>query len=258
MPPISRPKPIRRSLALAGHAARTINDLLFPARCALCDGELEAAQEPLLCAACQFRLIPSAPPRCPRCALTLRQALVTDEGCPQCVAERFHFSRAWTIGDYADELREAVLRMKQAREEPLAAAMAGLAWKRLGEELLAWKADLVAPVPMHWLRRWFRGTNSPATLADLLAWRLNSHLAGRLVIRRRFTRSQSGLSPPERLANVRGAFRLRRPARVVGKSILLMDDVLTTAATANEIARLLMRAGARAVGVAVIARADDR
>lgn len=234
------------------------NDLLFPPRCNLCDAELESAHDPLLCAACQFRLVPVSPPRCPRCALTLRQALVTDEGCPQCVGEKYHFSRAWTIGDYEGELREAVLRMKHAREEPLAAAMAELVWSRIGSELHNWRPDLVAPVPMHWLRRWFRGTNSASTLADVVARRLNARCTSRLIVRRRFTRPQSGLTPPERLANVRGAFRLRRPSKLAGKSILLIDDILTTAATTNEIARLLLRAKARAVAVAVIARADDR
>lgn len=245
----------RRMIA---NATRAMADLLFPARCALCDGELETAQRPLLCAACQFRLVPTSPPRCPRCALSLRQAMVTADGCPQCIGEQFHFSRAWAIGDYAGDLREAVLRMKQAREEPLTAAMAELVWSRIGAELCGWKPDHVAPVPMHWLRRWFRGTNSAATLAELLAHSLNSPLASRLIVRRRFTRPQSGLSPPERKANVRGAFRLRRRARQAGKTILLIDDVLTTAATTNEIARLLLRAGAAAVAVAVVARADDR
>ncbi|HET6881934.1 MAG TPA: ComF family protein [Pirellulales bacterium] len=249
---------IRRAPRTVKFWSARLNDLLFPARCALCDGELEVTQQPLLCAACQFKLAPTAPPRCPRCALTLRQALVTDEGCPQCVGEGLHFSRAWSLGDYEAELREAVLRMKQAREEPLTAALAEWTWQRFGMEIGAWRPDLVAPVPMHWLRRWFRGTNSAATLADVFARRLNSTLAGGLIVRRRFTRPQSGLSPPERLANVRGAFRVRRASKFAGKSVLLIDDVLTTAATTNEIARLLVRAGARAVGVAVIARADDR
>ena len=243
---------------LALQSLQRLNDLLFPPRCALCDGELDVAQHPLLCAACQFRLLPAAPPRCPRCALTLRQALVTQDGCPQCVGEKFHFSRAWAIGDYAGDLREAVLRMKHAREEPLAAAMAELVWGRVGGELCSWQPELVAPVPMHWLRRWFRGTNSASTLAEVLARRLKARLASRLIVRRRFTRPQSGLSPPERLANVRGAFRLRGPSKFSGKSVLLVDDILTTAATTNEIARLLLRAGARVVGVVVIARADDR
>jgi ComF family protein len=235
-----------------------VHGLLFPPRCALCDGELATARDGRLCAACQFRLLPTSPPRCPRCALTLRQALMTEAGCPQCIAERFQFSRAWALGDYAGELRDAVLRMKHAREEPLSAAMAELVWHRLGGELLATQPDLVAAVPMHWVRRWFRGTNSAAILAESLARRLGVRLASGLLVRRRFTRRQSGLSPAERLANVRGAFRLRRASRFAGKSVLLIDDILTTAATTNEIARLLVRAGAREVGVVVVARVDDR
>ena len=148
--------------------------------------------------------------------------------------------------------------MKQSREEPLSAAMAEFAWSRLGEGLRAWQADLVAPVPMHWLRRWWRGTNSASTLAEIFAKRLGVRLAAKQIVRRRFTRPQSGLSPAERLANVRGAFRVRRPARFAGKSVLLVDDIMTTAATTNEIARLLVKAGARTVGVLVIARTDDR
>jgi ComF family protein len=249
---------IRRAPQVVRSWSARLNDLLFPARCALCDGEMDATEQPLLCAACQFRLAPITPPRCPHCALTLRQALMTEDGCPQCVGERFHFSRAWTLGDYEGELREAVLRMKHAREEPLTASLAEWAWQRLGGEIARWRPDMVAAVPMHWVRRWFRGTNSAATLADVFARRLHAPLAGRLVVRRRFTRPQSGLSPPERLANVRGAFRLRRASQLAGKSVLLIDDILTTAATTNEIARLLMRAGARTVGIAVIARADDR
>lgn len=254
--------PARRSWRLARRRIEPwsagLSNLFFPPRCALCDGELDASHDPRICAACQFRLTPAAPPRCPRCALTLRQALVTDEGCPRCVAERFHFTRAWAVGDYAGELREAVLRMKHAREEPLSAAVAELVWNRFGGELQSWRPDLVAAVPMHWLRRWFRGTNSAAILAEVLCDRLAARLASRRVVRRRFTRPQSGLTPTERLANVRGAFRLRRPSCFAGKSVLLVDDILTTAATTNEIARLLARAGARAVGVAVVARADDR
>lgn len=250
--------PLSMPRTMAAHAARAITDLLLPPRCALCDGELETAQRPLLCAACRFRLVPASPPRCPKCALSLRQAFVTADGCPQCVGERFHFSRAWAIGDYAGELREAVLRMKHAREEPLTAAMADLVWALLGAELSAWKPDGVVPVPMHWLRRWLRGTNSAATLAELLGGRLSAPLFRRLVVRRRFTRPQSGLSPPERKVNVRGAFRLRGAARYAGKTILIVDDILTTAATTNEMARLLLRAGAAAVAVAVVARADDR
>jgi competence protein ComFC len=235
-----------------------LSNLVFPPRCALCDGELDADYGARLCAACQFKLLPVNPPRCPRCAMVLKHALVTDAGCPLCVGQRFHFSRSWAIGDYAGELREAVLRMKHSREEPLSAAMAELILNRLAGDIRSWRPDLVAAVPMHWLRRWYRGTNSASIMAEILARTLAARLASKKIVRRRFTRPQSGLSPAERLSNVRGAFRLRRPKNFAGKSVLLTDDILTTAATTNEIARLLVKAGARAVGVVVLARADDR
>lgn len=244
-----------RTRQAIGACSNQVSHLLFPPRCAFCDAELDAGR---LCTACQFKLVPSSPPRCARCALTLRQALVTEDGCPQCIGERFHFRGAWAMGDYAGELREALLRTKHAREEPLTAAMAEFAWARLADRLPGWQPDLVAPVPMHWLRRWWRGTNSAATLAEIFAKHLGVRLATRHIIRRRFTRPQSGLSPAERRANVHGAFRLRRPACFAGKTVLLVDDIMTTAATTNEIARLLVRAGAKAVGVVVIARTDDR
>jgi ComF family protein len=136
--------------------------------------------------------------------------------------------------------------------------MAELAFNRLEGELRAWQPDFVAAIPMHWLRRWFRGTTNAAILAEVLAGSLAARLASHQIVRRRWTRPQSGLSPAERLANVHGAFRLRRPSRFSGKSVLLVDDILTTAATCNEIARLLVKAGARRVGVVVLARADDR
>lgn len=249
---------VRTALQALAPLPGQFSNLLFPPRCALCDTELDAVHDARLCGACQFKLAPTAAPRCPRCALVLKQAIVTDAGCPQCVGERFYFSRAWAIGDYSGDLRDAVLRMKHAPEEPLSAALAEFVYRRLGTELRSVPPDLVAAVPMHWLRRWYRGTNSASILAEVLSKQIAARLASRMIVRRRFTRPQSGLSPAERLANVRGAFRLRRSKKVAGKSVLLVDDILTTAATTNEIARLLVKAGAREVGVVVIARADDR
>lgn len=236
----------------------SLSRLIFPARCALCDAELDESVGAAFCPPCIGQLVPAGQERCPRCGLTLRQARADELGCPMCRRDKLHFSRVWTLGDYTSELRAALLRMKHAAEEPLSAAVAELAGERLGVAIAAWRPDLVLPVPMHWFRRWRTGTNSAAIVAERLAARLQARLALRLVSRRRHTRPQSGLSPPERLANVRGAFQLRRKAHVSGQRVLLVDDILTTAATSNEIARLLIRAGAAEVGVAVIARADDR
>lgn len=253
-----RPRMARlsRSARIAG---RGLCELVFPARCALCDAEFAQSDDFIrLCTACRMALARPGDARCPRCALPLRQAAAGELGCPQCHAEQLHFSRAWALGDYAGELRAAVLRMKRARDEGLSVAVGRLLWSWHGPEIAAWRPDCVLPVPMHWLRRSMRGTNSAATLGETVARQLSVRFDAKWVVRRRYTKAQSGLSPAERLANVRGAFRVRKVQRVTGTSILLVDDILTTGATCNEIARLLLRAGASRVALAVAARADDR
>lgn len=243
----------------AGLVRRTLCELAFPLRCALCDAELvEFGDGIRLCGGCRSHFFKADDTRCPRCALPLRQAYASELGCPHCHDQQLHFSRSWALGDYAGELRSATLRMKRSRDEGLSAAVGQLFWSRHGAEIAAWGPTLVLAVPMHWLRRSIRGTNSAATLAETIAGRLNLRHQARLAVRRRYTQPQSGLSPAERLANVRGAFRLRKQHRLVSASVLLVDDILTTGATCNEIARLLRRAGATRVALAVAARADDR
>lgn len=234
-------------------------ELVFPIRCAACDAELTDAGDGIrLCEACRSKFAKTDEDRCPRCALPLRKAAASELGCPHCHGEQLYFSRAWALGDYAGELRAAALRMKRARDEGLSAAIGQLLWSRHGQSIADWRPSIVLPVPMHWIRRSMRGTNSAATLAETIARRLQLRHRSSLVARRRYTQPQSGLSPAERLSNVRGAFRLRRRHRLVGASVLLVDDILTTGATCNEIARLFRRAGAERVALAVAARADDR
>lgn len=243
----------------ARFAFRGLCELVFPLRCAFCDGELGEADDRIrLCRVCRSQLAKADEGRCPRCALPLRNAFVSEQGCPHCRDEQLHFSHAWALGDYAGELRAAALRMKRVRDEGLSAAVGQLFWWQHGGAIAAWRPDLVVPVPMHWLRRSWRGTNSAATLAEVIAERLAVRHSVKVVARRRYTQPQSGLSPAERLANVRGAFRVRKSARLPGASVLLVDDILTTGATCNEVARLLRRAGVGRVALAVAARADDR
>jgi ComF family protein len=109
---------------------------------------------------------------------------------------------------------------------------------------------------MHWMRRLVRGINNPDVLADLLSRHLDAPLATAGLVRRRNTLPQKDLSPRERRLNVRGAFRVRKGYNVKGAHVLLVDDILTTGATASEAARVLKRAGAATVGVAVLARAE--
>ncbi len=171
-----------------------------------------------------------------------------------CAGENLRFDAVFSLGDYHSELRHAVLRMKRRRGEALSAAMGRLFCLRRGADASAFRPDLLAAVPMFWGRRLARGANSPDVLGEVLAQHLRVPLARGMIVRSRNTLPQTMLKPRQRFAGVRGAFRLRAGYDLEGRRVLLVDDILTTGATASEIARLLKRAGASRVAVATLAR----
>jgi ComF family protein len=126
---------------------------------------------------------------------------------------------------------------------------------RAGAELLA-EADLVVPVPLHWRRLFIRRYNQAALLARMAAREAGVALAPDLLRRARWTGSQAGLKAKERRRNVRQAFDVppRWQAKLAGKSVLLVDDVLTTGATVEACVRALQKAGAAHVDVLTLAR----
>ena len=172
-----------------------------------------------------------------------------------------------TLGEYESDLRWLVLRMKTDRTGILAISAANVLANCRRTDLENVRADTIVPVPMHRLRRADRGNNSPDSIAEELGQRLKISVARNLVCRIRPTDLQYTLSNRARAENVSGAFALRPPSLVeklyhaaqspdlTGKTVLLVDDILTTGATCNEITRVLLAAGVRSVTVAILARA---
>jgi len=235
---------------------RAVN-LLFPPRCVYCDAQIEDyLAGPLLCGPCLATLDASDTPRCRRCAMSVPAGTQSAESCARCRGAKLPFEAVLVLGQYADDLRAAVLRSKRSNEEPLAAALGELLGRHVGQSSAATDADVVVPVPLHWIRRMARGTNSAESLAARVAAALELPAAGKLLARTRNTPPQSGLAPGERWRNVRGAFHVRSGYDVGGVRVLLVDDVLTTGATCAEAARVLKKAGAASVAVAVVARAE--
>lgn len=144
------------------------------------------------------------------------------------------------MGPYQGLLREAILRMKFAPGEGLAELLAPHWAERMEPRLQPFHPDLVIPVPLHWRRRWQRGFNSNEIFAQALAQRLGIRTVPSWLYRCRPTAQQAGqTSLSARQENVRDAFRARGHEGLQGKTVLLIDDVLTTGATASAAARAL-------------------
>ncbi len=252
--PAARPWIVADPLrALAGKLLSTV----FPDDCRLCARPLTEFSRIPVCSAC---LAPPSPFEAEFACAVCRTPFVNrfpldDRGlCGICRIGVTGYDGAYTYGAYDGKLRELVHLFKYGGVEPLAPVLGGLllrAFPRLES------FDAVAPVPMHWRRRWRRGFNHSALLAKFASKNTGLPIADPLR-RRRFTAPQSGLTNARRRANVAGAFQVRRRDEVRGRKILLIDDVLTTGATAAACARTLKRAGAARVSILTVARADRR
>lgn len=199
--------------------------------CACCGDALDSTRDADLCRACRL-----APPP---------------------------FVRAVAYGAYRGRMKGAIHALKYDRLHPAARGLGRLLAQAIAQ--LAGQAPgelLVVPVPLHRSKHAQRGFNQARALArEALGFLSESHPAWRLTLapsalmRLRATESQAGLTPRMRRLNVRGAFSVSAPAAVQGKDILLVDDILTTGATARAAAQALRKAGANSVYVATLARA---
>jgi ComF family protein len=246
---------VRTSEAVRAGAVAAGN-LLFPPACTFCGGELLPWRPPapLLCQRCRQQLMSLTDHHCARCASPLPQYWADRSHCPKCVHRRYYFDRAEAIGEYRADMQQAVLWMKRMAYEPLTRAMGLLLAERVRSTWPHSPIDLIVPVPMHWSRRLTRGTHTAGVLARVLGEALALPVSRRLLYCRRKTRKQGTLRPDARLRNMRGAFGLSSGYDIADARLLLVDDILTTGATVSEAARVLRRAGASSVGVAVVAR----
>ena len=239
---------------------RSLLSLLYPPECVWC-GTVTAFDQ-RLCAGCRALFLSDAY-CCRRCAAPLPRVVPNDD-CVRCRDARWRFARVIALGPYRADHRAAVIAMKKPRFEPLRRALGELLGERLRD---AWPAEssaaldpsggdqpLLIPVPNHWTHGFAAVANTAQSLAEAIARPTGWSVASGIATRVRKTSKQGMLSWAERQQNVRGAFAIRRPRLVAGRSVIVVDDVLTSGATANELSKLLRRAGAERVWIAVAAR----
>ncbi|TVP89251.1 MAG: ComF family protein [Thioalkalivibrio sp.] len=215
----------------------------YPGRCALCLDPAPAG----LCAACASDLARPGP-SCPTCAEPLPFA----GDCPSCQRSPPRLDAVWAPFVYAWPLSHLLLAYKGGGRPQLGRPLGSLLAEHL--PLIATDGvDRVIPVPLHERRLVYRGFNQAEDLARALCRQRDLCIDTRSVTRVRATPSQQGLSRRARRANLRGAFAVS--ADLSGERILLLDDVMTTGTTLNELADAVRRAGAARVTAVALARA---
>jgi ComF family protein len=242
-----------RGIEFARRCGAAALSLCYPPHCAMC--EADTAPSVHLCATCAERVRKLEPPFCQRCSQPFDGAITGEFTCSNCADRRFHFTCAATAYLARGVVREFIHRFKYDRHFHLRHTLAD--WMAAGledERLRAAPYDAFVPVPLHSARQREREFNQAEVLARLLAQRTGTPFL-HCLRRTRYTTTQTRLDRDTRMENLRGAFRVRHPAHVIGRHLILIDDVFTTGSTVEECSRVLCAAGAASVRVLTVARA---
>jgi len=237
---------------------------LFPSSCVLCGSLLPQLSLAPICNICWTEFPALGGVACSRCGDALDELGASMGNCRACRMAPPQFTRAVAHGLYDGRMKQAIHALKYNGIRTASHGLGALLAKAIAQLAAEAPAEmLVVPIPLHSTKYAQRGFNQARSLArEALAvlaqthphWRLT--LASSTLMRLRPTESQAGLTPRQRRINVRGAFQVSDPAAVTLRHVLLVDDILTTGATARAAAQALARAGAASVWVATVARAQ--
>ncbi len=229
-------------------------DLLFPRICPLCEERVSGESGPLH-AACLKELPTIAPPACASCGAALGAGTVAFDDCPECYGRHYSFAKAFAALQYHKGGNRLILALKVGKDVSLAPLCGRLLAERLKGEPEALAAHLVIPLPLTPFKRALRGFNQAELIAAECAKQLQIPLGLDILLRTGERNDQAALKHwSERQENVRDLFRVARPDRIADKTILLVDDILTTGATLSEAARVLKKSGAKKIYVATLCR----
>ncbi len=194
--------------------------------------------------------------RCPTCGAIVDVHASYKGRCRLCYASKLHFSQAVCINNYGGLIQELVIRMKGRKDECLAMQLGTLLGHEMERLDLIEQIDVMAPVPTHWMKKFRSGFQASELICQRASKVTRIPHVGALMKGTRPTEKQGMLSDLQRLDNVKGAFALNPffADKIKGKTVALVDDVMTSGATANQCAKALKKAGAANVVVAVVAR----
>jgi ComF family protein len=232
----------------------TLIGFLFPGRCRACGALIRDASNPYICPACWSALRFPEGKLCPRCGAELGGREGESQVCDPCEAGENLFDKGLWVCGYNEAMRSAIHTLKYERKSRMARFLSDLMVSSIGEFMEEAKAEVLLPVPIHRKKLREREFNQASLLAKGIGKVYNIPVVEGCLVRDRETPPQSQLDREGRRSNVRGAFKVADAKKVSGKSVMLVDDIYTTGATANECCRVLIEAGVRSVYVLTLAR----
>jgi len=236
-------------------------DIIYPPRCAICTRFLwknplvRETCSPFCCTHCLSDFRPLVSPMCPICGQPFPSQVMEDHPCEDCLKKRPFYDAAWAPYRYEGAMLTGIHRLKYAAKNVVADAFGPLLARFAERRLDPSKHLLIMPVPLHPRRLRERGFNQSQLLAAHVSRTLHMDLDFLSLRRIRYTPAQVSLAKKDRRHNVLGAFELINSDVVNGRSVLLVDDVVTTGSTLNECARILRQGGAKEVFGLSLARA---
>ena len=244
-----------RLAAGARHLGGALLDLVYPQDCIGCGAGPVVSDGSCLCDACRAALPRIGRWQCPLCGDELGPHAGGEGACRSCARHKgLYFRGAAAVCRYEDVARQMVWKLKYRGDIRAVPWMGRELYGKLAEKDWFPQVEALVPVPLHWRRRVQRRFNQSELLAQAISRAAGKEVLPRALRRTKYTTPQVALDRARRAENVEGAFRLRRPKCVNGRVVLLVDDVMTTCATAEACSRALLKGGAKTVYVAIYAR----
>ncbi len=226
-----------------------LTQLLFPDNCLMCKIHLNGSRSHQLCDGCLAKITLNTPPFCIKCSRHLNET--NSEGlCPSCLNISPNFDVSWSSCLYTETLAQLIHSYKYHGKTSLRKTFGNLMINFIETyHIPMHQFDLVIPIPLHPVRFRERGYNQAELLSQMIAQKYHLTHQTNILKRVKFTQSQTMLEAKQRWTNVHEAFKIYDSKKIADKNILIVDDLLTTAATTNAASQTLKEAGAAFVGV---------
>ncbi len=210
--------------------------------CIVCNEAIERHEKYSLCGKCRNKVNFIEGKICIKCGKPLDEEYIPDL-CHDCINTDYHFTRALSCIEYNDTAKDIIYALKYHKKRYISYHIAEIMKDRYSE-FIRKNVDTIIPVPLHHRKEGERGFNQAYLISKYLGRWLEIHIDNKSLVRTKSTKSQNKLTRPERIKNMKNAFKIVCDKNIRGKKILIIDDIYTTGTTVNEISRELFSKGA--------------